>query len=297
MGYGGGFSYLDGLVKLDLYKNWDLSPFIYTPGPSISARAYVTAALPSDSLTLPEQWSNVNVAEVGGSGSYRTTLTADSEYVIARGSAGLGVATNTVAPPSEVSRGYLRAEASIGAVRSLVGTASQLRLRVYGGIAPNAPRQRAIFASAADPFETFTNDLFRSRGALLKQPGINYLPLGGAGMRGFAINTALDQVLAVNGEWLQRLGTTHGEWGRATLSFSAFGDVATASSPYVPLSNSFLEDAGAGLVVKGRLYDRELSLRLDAPLFVNRPSLAGWRGLGTNTPFTPRWTVTVGDLW
>jgi hypothetical protein len=297
MGYGGGFNYLDGLVKLDLYKNWDLSPFIYTPGPSISARVYATAALPSDSATLPEQWSNVNVAEIGGSGSYRTTLTPDSEYVIARGSAGLGVATNTVDPPGEPSRGYLRAEASVGAVRSLVGTASQLRLRVYGGLARNAPRQRSIFASAADPFETFTNDLFRSRGALLKQPGINYLPLGGAGMRGFAINTALDQVLAVNGEWLQRLGAMHGEWGRATLSFSAFGDIASASSQYVPLSNSFMEDAGAGLVVKGRLYDRELSLRLDAPVFVNRPSLAGWRGLGTNTPFTPRWTLTVGDLW
>ncbi|HXD50077.1 MAG TPA: M1 family aminopeptidase [Gemmatimonadaceae bacterium] len=297
MGYGGGFNYLDGLVKLDLYKNWDLSPFIYTPGPAISVRAYATAALPSDSLTLPEQWTNVNVAEVGGSGSYRTTLTADSEYVIARASAGLGVATNTVSPPGEPSRGYLRAEASVGAVQSLVGTASQLRLRVYGGVARNAPEQRAIFASSADPFETFTNDLFRSRGALLKQPGVNYLPLGGAGMRGFAITTALDRVVALNGEWLQRLASTHGEWGRATVSFSAFGDVASASSRYVALSSSLLEDAGAGLVVKGRLYDRELSLRFDAPLFVNHTSLAGWRGLGDNASFTPRWVFTVGDLW
>ena len=297
MGYGGGFNYVDGLVKLDLYKNWDLSPFIYAPGPTVSAQAYVTAAFPSDSLSVPEQWSDVNVGELGGAGSYRTTMTADSEYVVARGTVGVGVATNTSVANSEPSRGYVRADGSVGIVHSLVGTASQLRFRLYGGVAHNAPRQRAIFASSDDPFETFTNDLFRSRGALLKQPGINYLPLGGAGLRGFAVNTPLDGVVALNGEWLQRLGTARGQWGHATASVSVFGDVAGASARYVTLPSSLLEDAGAGIVLKGRVYDRDLSLRLDAPVFVNHTSLAGGRGLGLNTSFTPRWTLTVGDLW
>ncbi|HXT18513.1 MAG TPA: M1 family metallopeptidase [Gemmatimonadaceae bacterium] len=297
MGVGGGVNYLDGLFKADLYRHWDLSPFIFTPGPAIGARVYATVAAPTDSLLLPEQWANVSVAELGGSGSYRTAVLADSGYAMANVSLGGGATTSGPVGSGEASRGYLRAEASVGAVQPLAGMATQLHARLYGGIARNAPRQRAIFASTRDPFETFTNDLFRPRGALFKQDGINYLPLGGAGLRGFGIDTPLDRVAAVNGELLQRLGTSKGGWGRATLSFSVFGDAGVGSSKYVALSDRFLSDAGVGLVAQGKLYDRDVHVRLDAPIFVNRVDLAGGRGLGGNGSLAPRWTITVGDLW
>jgi len=58
-----------------------------------------------------------------------------------------------------------------------------------------------------------------------------------------------------------------------------------------------LSDAGAGLIARGRLYDRDFYVRLDAPVFVNQARLAGGRGLGGNGSFAPRWTFTVGDLW
>src|SRR5205085_59143 len=129
--------------------------------------------------------------------------------------------TSGVAPAHEQpSRGYVRAEGSISAVRPIIGTLSQIHLRVFGGVANNAPRQRAIFASTQDPFETFNNDLFRPRGALLKRPGINYLPLGGAGLRGFGFNVPLERVAALNGEVVQRLISGKGEWGTGTLSLS-----------------------------------------------------------------------------
>jgi hypothetical protein len=182
-------------------------------------------------------------------------------------------------------------------VRSIVGTATQLHLRLFGGAAPNAPAQRAIFASTADPLETFNNDLFRPRGALFKQDGVNYLPLGGAGLRGFQIDMPLNAVGAINGEVVQRLFNTRGEWGRGTVSLSIFGDVGVASSKLITLTNSSLSDAGAGLIFRGRLYDRDIYLRLDAPIFVNQSGFAGGRGLGTGGSLTPRWTVTVGDLW
>jgi hypothetical protein len=126
--------------------------------------------------------------------------------------------------------GYLRGGAAVAVVRSLVGSASRLHVRLYGGGAQNAPSQRAVYASTQDPFETFTNDLFRSRAALLKQRGINYLPLGGAGLRGYRFDTPLDGVGAVNGEVVQRLAVTRGKCGRATFSFSIFGDAGVASS-------------------------------------------------------------------
>jgi hypothetical protein len=172
-----------------------------------------------------------------------------------------------------------------------------VHVRLYGGAAHKAPEQRAIFASSDDPFDTFRNDLFRGRGALLKQRGINYLPLGGAGLRGFRTDVALDGVMAANGEFVQRLASARGAWGYGSISVSLFGDVGQASAGYTPLPDASLIDAGAGLVARGKLYDRNVYVRLDAPIFVNHGSLAGGGGLGGHGSIARRWTLTVGDLW
>jgi hypothetical protein len=172
-----------------------------------------------------------------------------------------------------------------------------LHVRAYGGVAHNAPRQRSIFASSDDPFDTFRNDLFRGRGALFKQRGINYLPLGGAALRGFRTDLALDAVAAVNGEFVQRLVQGKGSWGYGSISVSVFGDAGHATSTYTALTDGSLSDAGAGLVGRGRLYDRDVYVRLDAPVFVNHAGLAGGTGLGGRGSIARRWTITVGDLW
>lgn len=297
MGVGGDINYLDGLFKADVFRQWDLSPFIFTAGPAINARLYASVATPTDSALVPEQWANVAVGEAGGGASYRSTILADSGYFTLRATLAGGAASSRSADAAEPSRGYARAAASIAVVEPLAGTATQLHLRLFGGVARNAPRQRAIFASTEDPFETFNNDLFRPRGALLKQSGVNYLPLGGAGLRGFAVDVPLDGVGALNGELLQRLAFTKGEWGRATVSLSVFGDGAVARSRYLTLSDKLLSDAGAGVVLSGKVYDRNVYVRLDAPIFVNRVDLAGGRGLGTHGSVGPRWTLTVGDLY
>lgn len=298
MGYGGGLNFIDGIFKADLYKNWDLSPFILTPGPRISAKAYATVSAPTDSLLLPEQWAQITIGEVGGSGAYRTTMLADSSFVQVRGALGLGGGIN--GSNGEASRGYVRGEGSVAGVGSLIGTALQVRLRAYGGFAPNAPLQRKVFASAVDPLTSFNNDLFRPRGALFKQENVNYLPIGGAGLRAYGIALPLDAVAAVNGELAQRLGTARGDWGRATVSLIGFGDVARVSSKeYLDLTNSFLSDAGAGLQVRGKLYDRNVNVRLDIPFFANQSGFAAWKTFGRSGggSFAPRWVLTVGDLF
>jgi hypothetical protein len=298
MGWAGDVNYVDGLFKAGLSKSWDLSPFILTPGPKINAKAYATFSVPSDSLMLPEQWSPSTVTEVGGIGSYRSTIRADSEYVTAKGSLGLGLAASALASKTEHTRGYLRAEGSVGAVRNLGSTASQLHVRLYAGIAHNAPQQRSIFASSQDPFETFRNDLWRARGALFKRDGFNYLPLGGAALRGFKTDIALDGAVATNVEFVQRLVDVNGQWGRGSLSLSVFGDAGNGTSRYTVLQdNSSLADAGAGLVARGKIYDRPVYIRLDAPVFVNHSGLAGGTGLGGRGSIARRWMITVGDLW
>jgi hypothetical protein len=254
-------------------------------------------AIPTDSLLLPEQWSNSNLVEVGGTASYKTTVLPDSEYALSRGAIAFGYAASNGAGALSPAGAYLRAEGSVGTIRSLVGTASQLHVRAFGGVARGAPRQRAIYASTQDPFETFNNDLFRPRDAVLKQRGVNYLPLGGAGLRGFGVNVPLDAVIAGNGEIVQRLATAKGKWGQGTASFSIFADAGSGSASRIELPNALLTDAGAGLILRGRIYDRNFYARLDAPLIVNHTSLAGGQGLGGSGSFAPRWTISVGDLW
>jgi hypothetical protein len=305
MGAGGGANYLDGLVKLDLYHQWNLSPFVFNPGPLIAAKAYVSFTAPTSPLLLPEQWDKTNVTELGGSAVYKTIVDQDSGYAIARAQVGAGY-TSSGTQAAGPSRGYIRAAGSFGLVRPIVGTNSQIRVRIFGGVANDAPRQRAIFASAQDPYETFTNDLFRARGAILKQPNVNYLPLGGAGMRGFAINVPLTGVVAGNGEIVQRLAVAGGSWGRAWLGVAAFADLGVGTSTLIALTDSAshaqgkrssgLGDAGGSAILRGRFYDRDVHLRLDVPVFVNKSNLAGGK-LGRNTAVSLRWWISTGDLW
>jgi len=167
MGYGGAFNFLDGIVKADLFKNFDLRPSVTAAGPAASAKMYATISVPTDTLLLPEQWIKATIMETGASGLYRSPFDVDSAYSTVRGSVGVGLSSGTSPTGQELSRSYLRAEGSIGGVRPIIGTLSQIHLRVYAGIANNTPNQRAIFASSQDPFETFNNDLFRPRGAIL----------------------------------------------------------------------------------------------------------------------------------
>lgn len=298
MGYGAGVNFLDGILKADAYKNWDLSPFLDAPGPTINARVYLTGFLPSSRLLLPEQWNDAKGGEIGASGMYRTFVDTDSSYAIVRATIGVGGASKSTVPDTAPAHSYARGAVSAGLIQPIVGRFSQLRVRLFAGFASNAPIQRAVFASTQDPLETFNNDLFRGRGALFKQRGVNYLPLGGAGLRGYQINLPLEHVYAANGELVQQLFSQRGAWGSARVSFIVFGDAGVGSSKALDLKNEVLSDAGAGISLRGRLYDRDFGFRIDLPWFVNAAGFAGGRGLSTRQgSISARWTLTVGDLW
>jgi hypothetical protein len=59
-----------------------------------------------------------------------------------------------------------------------------------------------------------------------------------------------------------------------------------------------MTDAGVGIQVRGRFYDRNISIRVDAPAFVSQAGFAGWKLFnGRNGSFAPRLMLTTGDLW
>src|SRR5262249_12547918 len=112
-----------------------------------------------------------------------------------------------------------------------------------------------------------------------------------------------------NGELIQRLAVAGGSWGRAWIGGSVFGDLGFATSTLVNITSlndstarargersSGLGDAGVGLVVRSRLYDRDVHLPFDVPVFVSRCKLAGGK-LGRSTALSLRWVISTGELW
>jgi hypothetical protein len=190
------------------------------------------------------------------------------DSVIAFGS--LDIAFGSAAPRHEAgSRQYGRYLASLTTTLPIVPNQRSGLLRVVAGWAPSAPLQRSVFASSRDPMETFADNYFRPAGALLKRRNVNYRPLGGAVLRGYSPFLALDQVLGVNAEASERLRSWTGPFGRVTAYATGFADAAAVRiSPESPIgaNQRVLADAGVGLALRGRFYDRDVRVRVDVPL-------------------------------
>lgn len=291
MNVGGMVAYLDGIARGSLTRRWDMSPFVYANGPRIHLTAGVSGTYPVESLLLPEQWSNAHVTELSGNARFAAPQRADSSTFTASLDVRGGYASARDATAS--SRAYGRALASVESFTHLTPGTRTLTLRVNAGASPRAPLHRAIFASSRDPLETFTNNYFRSRGAVFKQPDFTVVPLGGARLRGFSPLIAFDAVVSANADLGQRMVRWTGGFGNLSLWGGAFGDAGVASGARLPvteLQQPILFDAGVGLQLRGRLYDRDIDLRVDMPLVVNTPLLpASLGGLPTGLRLTIDW--------
>src|SRR5260370_5156123 len=154
---------------------------------------------------------------------------------------------------------------------------SRASVRLYAGAYASAtppPLQRRIMLAGADPYETFTNPLLRSAGALFVRPGFHYHASGGPNFRGFAPDLGGRWAVAVNVDASQPLPRIpHG--GLPEIAVTAFADggvvdtMAIAASP-VGRAYTTVYDAGVGLATRHALGDLAWRLRLELPLVVNR---------------------------
>jgi len=288
MGLSGGVALLDGVGRVDLSQRWDLSPYWTAPGPKITATVGATGAYVYDRGMLPANWDNRPLTELHGTFGVRlpAALLADSGYSAIDAAAGVGLS----------STAYGRAELSARSANYWNDGANALNLRVYGAMSNDPPAQAALHLSARDGLSTFDDNWYRPRGSVLTRPGVNYLPLGGAGLRGYDPAITIRRIVAGNGELSQRLAEN--VFSHVSLWGSAFADAGFASSDTYALDGAFLADAGVGVSLRGRLYDRDLTVRLDAPLVVQQPALAGGGGLTRRgATVAARWTFSFGDLW
>ena len=157
---------------------------------------------------------------------------------------------------------------------------SWLGVRLFGGtyLAPTAPPlQRRIMLAGADPYETFTNPLLRSRGALFVRPDFHYQAPGDANLRAFRPDLGGRWMLALNLEGTKsvirrKTGTASGLF--ADLALAAFADAGVVDTLAVPSSGGHayttLYDAGVGVVTRHRINELEWTVRFDMPFVVNR---------------------------
>lgn len=186
---------------------------------------------------------------------------------------------------------YGKAELALGRVKN-VNENLRVALRAYGGTTfGEVPPPRALYTSAADPVATIRNHWWRPNGAILKRPNVNYLPLGGPALRAFHWTLASDWAIGGNAEVSRRIFDIGSRADTAGVWLTVFGDGALIPGEKV------LGDAGLGVAVRGKIYDRPITVRLDFPFWLSDPILALDQRSVTGASVAPRWSISFSDIW
>jgi hypothetical protein len=285
---------VDGTFRFTLQNKWDESPFRYANGPTDTLTIAFNLTSPySRAWQDTLRWNNATVADVSGEWKWRSRRPAlwfarafmDGGLAIARaGAPGYG--------------GFGRAEVEGGTTLPLAAKGRlSLMLRAFGGVSSATPPQRSIGLSSLDPTTTFENNFLRGSDAILVLPEVPYVPLGGAGMRGYSLYTTMRNVGSVNTQLAFTVNTPKPGTLMPRVQAAIFADAAYGA----PTGSSFTQsewydDAGVSAILRGALYDKPYALRIDLPVWMNRPTLAPGNQSSTEA-VKLRWTFSVGDIW
>jgi hypothetical protein len=161
-----------------------------------------------------------------------------------------------------------------------------------------APFERATMLAGANPTETFENHFVRPFRGILSPPETfalspdwSYLVPGGGYVRGYNARIPLGMAIVANVEESYRVTTFGPTARRLNLWGSVFADGALpvlgdVRRPY----DRVLFDAGVGVVFRGRLYDRNVTVRADFPLYVRQLD-------GYSNDFDFRFRLSARDLF
>ncbi|HXO84325.1 MAG TPA: M1 family metallopeptidase [Gemmatimonadales bacterium] len=173
------------------------------------------------------------------------------------------------------------------------------RLFAGGYIAQNAPPlQRRVMVAGADPYETFTNPLLRSEGALFVRPDFHYHAPGDANLRGFRPDLGGRWAVALNMEGTKSIYRRRTGFLR-DVSLEAFADAGLVDSLALPSatsgqSHTTLYDGGLGVITQHRINDLRWTMRFEMPLVVNRWDYAAdAQPAGTDGRLHFRWQISL----
>jgi Peptidase family M1 domain len=291
VGVSAGVWLLDGITKLEVAKEWDLSPFLYSNGPQEHLRVGLDATMPYDSRWLDfARWERARVYDANAEYSWSARRPSELRARV-RGFAGLtrpigGGTTRAF----ERIEGELSNTGTIGAAHAWTH-----KLRLFGGASHDAPLQRSIGLASLDVTETYANDFVRGRDALFARSDVHFVVPGGAGLRGYSPLVRVDRAAALNGELARTVVRARMQSMVPEVQITAFGDGAWARSSPASAGHIFA-DAGVGLLARDQLWDRPVTVRFDVPLYVRDPSLAPGGAPGDDR-VKLRWTFSFADLW
>ena len=299
MGVRAGVWRLDGLTKLEAAKRWDVSRFAFARGRTSAWTLGYTGSYAYDAAFIDSaRWSGEPVHDVSLGYATRSPGADGTRLRLAAAGGVFGALGDEGGQQAPLARRtFARIDGEVGRRAEPRGGALALSARGFAAWSVRAPAERAVYAAAASPTETFDNHLLRARGAPLADSEAHYVALGGAGLRGYSPRLAAPRIASVNLEAAARTLTVRRIPGAPRLYAGVFADVA-ARPTNVTGEASLLADAGAGLSLRGRLYDREVRLRLDLPLYVRQAGLSaapGGRALRRETAL--RWVFSTRDLW
>ncbi len=187
---------------------------------------------------------------------------------------------------------YLRAtgEASL---RTPFWLQTTLGVRLFGGgyVADKVPPlQRRIPVAGADPYETFTNPLLRSRGALFVRPDFHYHAPGNANLRAFRPD--------LGGRWAAgfNLEATKDLYRNVALeTFMDLGLVDTLAVPPTTPGKAYtpLYDWGVGVITRQHIRDLAWTFRLEFPFVVNRWEYAAAGNAPNDGHVAFRWQISL----
>ncbi|MDQ6830704.1 MAG: hypothetical protein M3081_17730, partial [Gemmatimonadota bacterium] len=307
MGFGWGLAALDGIAKGDVHRTWDDSPHPLAGGSRIAHALALTASFPYESKWLDfRRFTDVATADASGELTWRSGLSATSPSVRALAMGGYLAGQHV----DEVGGHFLRrAELELKKLTALTDDGSTaLFTRVFVAGAWDSPLQRSVGLSALDLTETFSNHLLRPTGSPFSpdnERDIHYTALGGFALRGYSplLRLSDDVGASANVEVARALVDLIGKsQGVAALRIwlSVFGDVGTPMRARLGESGSVRitpADAGVGIALRGTLYDRDVHVRAEFPIWVRQPALAVGRDLAKLAQSQFRWTISLNELW
>jgi hypothetical protein len=294
MGLRTGLWMVDGTFRFTLRQKWDESPFRFANGQQDTLTFAFNLTSPYDRAwqdTL--RWSNATVADVSAEWKWRSRRPA---LWFARAYMDGGIAFARAGSPGEGAFGRAEVEGG-GTIPLNSDHRFALMLRGFAGISNATPPERSIGLSSLDPTATFDNNFLRGQDAILVLPDVPYVPLGGAGMRGYSLYNFMENVASLNTQLAYAFTLPKPRSLVPGLQGALFADAAFGTTLGATVgSGQGYTDAGASAILRGALYDRSYVVRFDVPVWLGHPQLAPGREAGSEQ-VKFRWTFTVGDLW